>query len=260
MSIEPDATTPHCRLLPPGLSSQSSRRLWTACATTKRPLPSGLMARPQNVPVTLYDLMLFIITNLITTWSWRATTYISMKAHTHPSRRVRFKTKSSHPPKKSRHPFALLCGRGLPGTHSLHYKRPILMSFGIALFSPTTTPSTITSHTKTSAASNVSFQKPSSTTRTSELHPYESTAPYSTSSASPPPLPTRWYFVNWSKARVTSSSGPSPRSIAILAKHTHGHLELDEICRMPMFYPKGKNSSRLDDLLSASSRHLSDLC
>ena len=33
-----------------------------------------------NVPVTLYDLMLPIITNLITTWSWRATTYISMKA------------------------------------------------------------------------------------------------------------------------------------------------------------------------------------
>ena len=89
------------------LSSRSSRRLWTACATTRKPLPSGLTAKPQSVPATHYDLMLFIITNLITTWSWRATTYISMKAHTHPSRRVRFKTKSSHPPKKSRHPLRL---------------------------------------------------------------------------------------------------------------------------------------------------------
>ena len=206
------------------------------------------------------DLMLFVVSHPINTWSSTATTYISMMAHTHPLRLVRFKTKSSHLPKKSRHRFAWLCGHGLPETHSLPYKSPILMSFGIVLFNPTTTHSTTTSLTKTSAASNVFFQKPSSTTRTSELHPYESTAPYSTSSASPPPLPTRWYFVNWSKARVTSSSGPSPRSIAILAKHTHGHLELDEICRMPMFYPKGKNSSRLDDLLSASSRHLSDLC
>ena len=147
--IELDATTPHCRLLPPGLSSQSSPRLWTACATTKKPLPNGLMAKPHSVPVTPYDLMFFIIPILITTWSWTATTYISMTAHTHPLRRVRFKTKSSHLPKKSRHPFALLCGRGLPGTHSLHYKRPILMNFGTAPFNPTTTPSTITSHTKT---------------------------------------------------------------------------------------------------------------
>ena len=120
--------------------------------------------------------------------------------------------------------------------------------------------STITSLTKTSAASNVFSQTPSSTTRTSELHPYESTVPYSTSSASPPPSPIRWYFANWSKARVTSSSGPSPRSTAILAKRTHGHLVLDETCRMPMFYPNGRNSSRPDDPLSASSRRLSDLC
>ena len=161
-------------------------------------------------------------------------------AHTHPLRRVRFKTKSSHLPKKSRHPFALLCGRGLPGIHSLHYKRLILMSFGIALFSPTTTPSTTTSHIKTSYASNVSFQTPSSTTRTSELHPYESTAPYSTSSASPPPSPTRWYFENWSTAQVTSSRRPSPRSIINLAKHTHGHLVLDETYRMPTLLPKRK--------------------
>ena len=260
MFIEPDATTPHCRLLPPGLSSQSSRRLWTACATTKKPLPSGLMAKPQSVPVTLYDLMLFIIPNLITTWSWRATTYISMKAHTHPSQRVRFKTKSSHPPKKSRHPFALLCGRGLPGTHSLHYKRPILMNFGPVLFTPTTTPSTITSRTKTSYASSVSFQKPSSTTRTSELHPYESTAPYSISNASPPPSPNRWYFENWRSAQRTSSRRPSPRSITNLAKHTHGHLALDETYRMPTSYPSGRNSLGLGDPLSAFSLHLSDPC
>ena len=140
------------------------------------------------------------------------------------------------------------------------YKRPILMSFGIALFSPTTTPSTTTSHTKTSAASNVSFQKPSSTTRTSELPPYESTVPYSTSSASPPPSPTRWYFENWSTAQTTSSRRPSPRSIVNLAKHTHGPLELDETYRMPTFSPNGRNSLRPGDPLSASSRHLSDLC
>ena len=253
-------TTPHCRLLPPGLSSQSSPRLWTACAITKKPLQNGLMAKPQSVPVTPCDLMPFMIPNLITTWSWTATTYISMMAHTHPLRRVRFKTKFSHLPKKSRHPFALLCGRGLPGTHSLPYKRPILMSFGIALFSPTITPSTTTSHIKTSAASNVSFQKPSSTTRTSELHPYESTAPYSTSSASPPPSPTRWYFENWSKAQMTSSRRPSPRSTVNLAKHTHGHLGLDETYRMLTFSPNGRNSLRPGDPLSASSRHLSDLC
>ena len=148
----------------------------------------------------------------------------------------------------------------LPGTHSLPYKSPILMSFGTALFNPTTTPSTTTSHTKTSAASNVSFQKPSSTTRTSELHPYESTAPYSTSSASLPLSPTRWYFANWSKARMTSSRRPSPRSTVNLAKHTHGHLGLDETYRMLTFSPNGKNSSRPGDPLSASSRHLSDLC
>ena len=105
----------------------------------------------QSVPVTPCDLMPFMIPNLITT-SWTATTYISMMAHTHPLRRIRFKTKSSHLPKRSRHPFAWLYGRGLPGTHSLPYKTPILMSFGIALFSPTTTPSTTTSHIKISAS------------------------------------------------------------------------------------------------------------
>ena len=231
-----------------------------ACAITKKPLQNGLMAKPQSVPVMPCDLMPFMLPNPITTWSWTATTYISRMAHTHPLRLVRFKTKSSHLPKKSRHRFAWLCGRGLPGTHSLPYKSPILMSSGIVLFNPTTTPSTTTSLTKTSAASNVSFQKPSSTTRTSELHPYESTAPYSTSSASPPPSPIRWYFASWSKARVTSSRRPSPRSTANLAKHTHGHLVLDETYRMPMFSPNGRNSSRPGDPLSASSRHLSDLC
>ena len=59
---------------------------------------------------------------------------------------------------------------------------------------------------------------------------------------------------------MTSSRRPSPRSTANLAKHTHGHLVLDETYRMPMFSPNGRNSSRPGDPLSASSRHLSDLC
>ena len=134
------------------------------------------------------------------------------------------------------------------------------MNFGTVLFTPTTMLSTITSHTKTSYASSAFFQMPSSTTRTSELHPYESTAPYSTSSASPPPLPTRWYFENWRTAQMTSSRRPSPRSITNLAKHTPGPLALDETYRTPTSCPSGRNSLGLGDLLSASSLHLSDPC
>ena len=81
-----------------------------------------------------------------------------------------------------------------------------------------------------------------------------------TSSASPPPSPTRWYFENWSKAQMTSSRRPSPRSTVNLAKHTHGHLGRDETYRMLTFSPNERNSSRPGDPLSASSRHLSDLC
>ena len=121
------------------------------------------------------------------------------------------------------------------------------MNFGTDLFTPTTTPSTITSRTKTSYASNASFQKPSSTTRTSELHPYESTAQYSTSSASPPPSPTRWCFENWRTAQMTSSRRPSPRSTTNLARHTHGPLALDGTYRMPTSCPSGKNSLGLGD-------------
>ena len=139
-------------------------------------------------------------------------------------------------------------------------KKPILMNFGTDLFTPTTTLSTITSRTRTSSASNASFQKPSSTTRTSELHPYESTARYSTSSASPPPSPTRWCFGNWRTAQMTSSRRPSSRSTTNLAKHTHGPLALDGIYRMPTSCPSGRNSFGLGDLLSAFSLHLSGLC
>ena len=253
-----DITTPHCRPLSRRLSSQNFSRWWIACAITKKPLQDGLTAKPQSVPAMFYALMPFVFFNSITTWSWTATTYISRMAHTHSLRLVRFKTKSFHLSRKFRHRFAWLCGRGLPGTHSLSYKSFILMSFGIVLFNFTTTPSTTTSLTKTSAASNVSFQKPSFTTRTSELHFYGSTAPYSTSSASPPPSPTRWYFASWSRARVTSSRRPSPRSTANLAKHTHGHLGLDETYRMPTFFPNERNSSKPGDPLSASSRHLFD--
>ena len=139
-------------------------------------------------------------------------------------------------------------------------KKPILMNFGIDLFTPTTTPSTTTSRTKTSYVSNASFQRPSSTTRTSELHPYESIAQFSTSSASPPPSPTRWFFENWRTTQMTSSRRPSPRSTSNLASHTHGLLVLDEIYRMPTSCPNERNNLGLGDPLSASSRHLSGPC
>ena len=97
------------------------------------------MTKPHIVHVMPCDLMPFMVSTLITTWSSTATTYISMMAHTHPLRLDRSKTKSSHLLKKSRHRFAWLCGHGLPETHSLPYQSPILMNFGIVLFNPTTT-------------------------------------------------------------------------------------------------------------------------
>ena len=96
------------------------------------------------------------------------------------------------PPSKEIHASLRLwlCGHGLPGTHSLHYQKHILMRFGTDPFTPTTMLSITTSRTKTSYVSNDSFQMPSFTTKTSELHPCESIARCSTSSASLPPSPT----------------------------------------------------------------------
>ena len=134
------------------------------------------------------------------------------------------------------------------------------MRFGTDPFTPTTMLSTTTSRTKTSYVSNDSFQMPSFTTKTSELHPCGSIVRCSTSSASPPPSPTLWCFANWRKAQTTSSRRPSPRSTSNLASHTHGPLGLAVIYRTPMSCPNERSSSELDDQSLASLPHLSDPC
>ena len=134
------------------------------------------------------------------------------------------------------------------------------MSFGTDPFTPTTTLSTTTSRTKTSYVSNDSFQMPSFTTKTGELHPCESIARCSTSSASLPPSPTLWCFANWRKAQVTLSRRPSPKSTSNLASHTHGPLALDVIYRTPMSCQSERSSSELDDPSLASLPHLFDPC
>ena len=124
-STAPNTTILLYRLHPLVLYLQSSPRSWTVCATTKKQLQSGLTARTQNVPAWPSDNMQPLLINLINTWFSMETAYTSPMHPLHPLLRAHFRTKSSHPPRKYIHPFARLCGHGLPGTHSLHYQKHI---------------------------------------------------------------------------------------------------------------------------------------
>ena len=143
-------------------------------AITKKQLQNGRTVRLQNVHVRPYDNMCAILIILINTWSLMEIVYTSPMHLLHPLLLAHFRTKSSHHPKKSTHPFVWPCDHGLPGTHSLHYQRHISMHSGNDPFTLTIWLSTTTSPTRTSYASNSSFRMPSFTMKTNEPHPYGS--------------------------------------------------------------------------------------
>ena len=258
-STAPSTTTPLYKLLPLVLYSQNSPLSWTVYATTKKRLPGGLTASPQNVHVRPSDNIHFLLTNPINTRSSTETIYVSPMHLLHPLLQVHFKTKSFHHPEKYTPPFAQLCRHGLRKAHSHHCQKSLTNS-GNGPSTPTTLHSTTTSPTRTSHASSSSSRRLSFTMKTNELHPCGFIAPWSTSSVSPRPSPTHWYFENWKIAPTKLSRRPSPRSPSSLANHTHGLLCLAEIYRMPTSYPNAKNSSWQDDRLSASLQHLFDPC
>ena len=253
-------TTLPYRLHPPVLYLQSSHRSWTVYAITKKQLQNGRTVRLQNVPVRPYNNIYAILIVLINTWSLMEIVYSSPIHLLHPLLLAHFRTKSSHHPQKSTHPFVWPCDHGLPGTHSLHYQRHISMHSGNDPFTPTIWPSTTTSPTRTSYASNSSFRMPSFKMKTNEPHPYGSIVRWSIFSASPRPSPIRWYSANWRTTQATSSRRPSPKSPSNLARHTLGPLVLAVTYETPTSCQNAKNSFWLDDQSLASLRHLSDLC
>ena len=171
-STAPSATTLPYRLHLPGLSLQSSRLSWTACATTKTQLQSGLTARTQNVPVEPYDNRPAILTNLINTWFLDGDSLHFADA---PSTSIATGLASKQNlPTIQRNPCI-----SSPGSEVMDYQKltPFIIkntswcAFGNDPFTPTTRPSITTSRTRTSYVSNDSFQMPSFTMKTSELHP-----------------------------------------------------------------------------------------
>ena len=152
------------------------------------------------------------------------------------------------------------CDHGLPGTHSLHYQRHILMHSGNDPSTPTIWPSTTTSPTRTSYTSNSSFRMPSFTMKTNEPHPYGSIVRWSISSASPRPSPIRWYSENWRTTQTTSSRRPSPKLPSNLARPTLGPWVLAVTYQTPTSCQNAKNSFWRDDQSLASLRHLFALC
>ena len=259
-STAPRTTTPLYKLLPLVLYSQNSLRSWTVYATTKKRLPGGLTARPQSVHARPFGHIHLLFINLINTRSSTATICVSPMHLLHPLLQVHFRTKSFHHQEKYTLPYAQLCRHGLQKTHSHHCQKYTLTSSGNGPSTPTTLHSTTTSHTRTLHASNSSSRRPSFTMKTNVLHPCESIAPWSTSSVSPRPSPTHWFFEHWKIAPTTLSRRPSPRSPSNLANPTPGLLVLVETYRMPTSYPNAKNNSWQVDRLSASLQHLFDLC
>ena len=190
-----------------------------------------------------YDNMCAILIILINTWSLMEIVYTSPMHLLHLLLLAPFRTKSSHHPKKFTHPFVWPCDHGLPGTHSLHYQRHILMHSGNDPSTPTIWPSTTTSPTRTSYTSNSSFRMPSFTMKTNEPHPYGSIVRWSIFSASPRPSPIRWYSENWRTTQTTSSRRPSPKLPSNLARPTLGPLVLAVTYQTPTSCQNAKTVS-----------------